>query len=68
MSATQIKRPIHGVGEVDVLRERIGRLVCERQALRTAGASRATLERNRIRLARSQSELTHALIACHLLV
>jgi hypothetical protein len=60
-------RGVHdSVAEVEELRERIGRLVCERQALRTAGASRASLERNRVRLAWSQSQLSHALIACHL--
>lgn len=75
MSATQTERAIRDdelrqgwgpVGEVEELQERIGHLVCERQALRIAGASRVSLERNRIRLARSQSELSRALIACHL--
>jgi hypothetical protein len=54
------------LGEVEELRRRIGDLVCERQRLRTEGANRASLERNRIRLANSQSELSRALIACHL--
>jgi hypothetical protein len=54
--------------EVEALRDRIGHLVCERQALRTSGASRASLERNRIRLVRSQSELNRALVASHLAV
>lgn len=77
MSATQIQRgrdrdelrdgvASGPVGEVEALRERIGDLVRERQELRTGGASRASLERNRVRLARSQSELSRALIACHL--
>jgi hypothetical protein len=52
--------------EVEELRARIGELVRERQDLRTDGAPRASLERNRIRLARSHSELSRALIACHL--
>jgi hypothetical protein len=51
--------------EVERLRERIGELVRERQDLRTAGASRASLERNRVQLARRQSELGRALIELH---
>jgi hypothetical protein len=51
--------------EVERLRERIGELVRERQDLRTAGASRASLERNRLQLASRQSELGRALIELH---
>jgi hypothetical protein len=51
---------------VEKLRERIAALVVRRQQLRRSGASRATLERNRRELARSQSELGHALIELHL--
>jgi hypothetical protein len=51
--------------EVERLRERIGELVRERQDLRTAGASRTSLERNRVQLARRQSELGRALIELH---
>jgi len=48
------------------LRERIAALVARRQHLRSSGASRASLEQNRRQLARSQSELGHALIELHL--
>lgn len=51
---------------VEELQERIAALVCQRQQMRTSGASRASLERNRLRLARSQWELSHALIERHL--
>jgi hypothetical protein len=51
--------------EVERLRERIGELVRERQDLRTAAASRASLERNRLQLASRQSELGRALIELH---
>jgi hypothetical protein len=48
--------------EVERLRDRIGDLVRERQELRTVGADRESLERNRIQLMRRQSELGRALI------
>jgi hypothetical protein len=48
--------------DVDRLRDRIGELVRERQELRTLGADRESLERNRIQLVRRQSELGRALI------
>ena len=51
--------------DVDSLRERIGELVRERQELRTTGASRRSLEWNRLLLARRQSELGRALIEQH---
>jgi hypothetical protein len=51
--------------EVDRLRDRIGELVRERQELRTTGADRESLERNRIQLVRRQSELGRALIHHH---
>ena len=51
--------------EVESLRERIGELVRERQELRTVGASRRSLEWNRVQLARRQSELGRALIDQH---
>ena len=51
---------------VEKLRERIAALVARRQQLRRLGASRASLEQNRRQLARSQSELGHALIELHL--
>ena len=40
----------------------IGQLVAERQQLRASGASEASLERNRLQIARAQWELAHALI------
>jgi hypothetical protein len=49
--------------DVDRLRDRIGELVRERQELRTAGANRESLERNRLQLVHRQSELGRALIA-----
>jgi hypothetical protein len=51
--------------DVERLRDRIGELVQERQELRTAGADRESLERNRIQLVRRQSELGRALIQQH---
>jgi hypothetical protein len=51
---------------VEELSEHIARLVAERQQLRSAGASNASLERNRVELAHSQWELANALIERHL--
>jgi hypothetical protein len=51
--------------EVERVRERIGELIRERQELRTAGASRGSLERNRLQLASHQSELGRAFIEHH---
>jgi hypothetical protein len=51
--------------DVERLRDRIGELVRERQELRTMGADRESLERNRIQLVRRQSELGRALIDRH---
>jgi hypothetical protein len=50
---------------VENLRERIGELVRERQLLRITGASRSSLEWNRVELARRQAELGRALIDQH---
>jgi hypothetical protein len=50
---------------VEQLQQRIAALVDRRQQLRRLGASRRMLERNRLRLARSQSELGEALIELH---
>jgi ribosomal protein L29 len=47
---------------VEELRELIAELVHERQQLRASGASHTSLERNRRQLARSQWELSYALI------
>ena len=51
---------------VEALSLRISLLVAERQQLRDHGASEASLERNRVQLARAQWELGHALIDTHL--
>lgn len=45
---------------------RIAGLVVERQQLRARDASLASLERNRVQIARAQWELGHALIERHL--
>jgi hypothetical protein len=50
---------------VEELHELIAELVHERQQLRASGASHTSLERNRRQLARSQWELSHALIERH---
>jgi hypothetical protein len=44
----------------------IGELTADRQRLREQGAAPARLERNRVKLARKQWELSHALIARYL--
>jgi hypothetical protein len=51
---------------VEELTMRVGELATERQALRARGASELALERNRVKLARTQWELSHALIERHL--
>ena len=50
---------------VEILTARIDVLTAERQTLRTRGASAAALERNRIKIARAQWQLAHALIERH---
>lgn len=47
---------------VEELTARVGELAAERQALRARGAGEVVLERNRIKLARTQWELSYALI------
>lgn len=42
--------------------EQISRLTAERQRLRDQGVNRSRLERNRVKLARTQWELSYALI------
>lgn len=64
--ATERATSIELATGVEELRERIAALVTRRQQLRRSGASRASLEDNRHQLARSQSELGHALIELHL--
>ena len=51
---------------VEVLLERIDALTLERQELRARAARPAALERNRIKIARAQWALSHALIKRHL--
>ncbi len=51
---------------VERLMELIGELTAERQALRDTGAAAVKLERNRVKLARTQWELSHALIERYL--
>jgi hypothetical protein len=47
---------------VETLLEEISRLTVARQRLRDRGVNGSRLERNRVRLARKQWELSHALI------
>jgi hypothetical protein len=51
---------------VEHLNERITSLALERQSLRTRGAGRAALERNRVQIARAQWKLSYALIERYL--
>jgi hypothetical protein len=50
---------------VEDLQDQIAELVYKRQELRTFGASRASLEQNRLDLVRSHHDLSHALIRRH---
>ena len=47
---------------VEELQARLDDLIAARQRLRLSGASPATLERNRLEIARTQWELSYALI------
>jgi hypothetical protein len=51
---------------VEALLEEIAALTSERQRLRELGADAVRLERNRVKLARAQWRLSHALIERHL--
>jgi hypothetical protein len=62
MSADKRFRRRRELDSVERLVERIGVLTTERQRLRERRAAPTSLERNRIRLARAQWELSHALI------
>ncbi len=62
MSAERRFRRRRELDSVERLVERIGALTTERQRLRERRAAPTSLERNRIRLARAQWELSHALI------
>jgi hypothetical protein len=69
MSAT-LRRPSvrsrfrrgHSRPTVESLMEEISTLTAERQNLRDQGINGSRLERNRVRLARTQWQLSHALI------
>jgi hypothetical protein len=52
----------HSRPTVEALLEEIAALTAERQRLRDIGVDAARLERNRVKLARAQWELSHALI------
>jgi hypothetical protein len=73
MNATALRPPRpsrfrrgHSRPTVEDLLGQIGALTAERQKLREEGANGARLERNRIKLARAQWELSHALIERYL--
>ena len=51
---------------VEALLEEISGLTAERQRLRESGVDAARLERNRVKLARAQWQLSHALIERYL--
>jgi hypothetical protein len=56
----------HSRPTVEALLEEIAALTSERQRLRERDADAARLERNRVKLARAQWELSHALIERYL--
>lgn len=56
----------HTRPSVEVLLEEIAGLTAERQQLRDRGADARRLERNRVKLARKQWELSYALIERYL--
>ena len=56
----------HTRPSVEALLDNISRLTGERQRLRERGVDSAKLERNRVKLARAQWELSHALIERYL--
>jgi hypothetical protein len=73
MSATLLRpaRPSrfrrgHSRPSVEVLMEEISSLTTERQSLRERGINGSRLERNRVKLARKQWQLSHALIERYL--
>jgi hypothetical protein len=73
MSAT-VLRPVvpsrfrrgHNRPTVEALMDEISGLTAQRQHLRERGADSGRLERNRVKLARAQWELSHALIERYL--
>jgi hypothetical protein len=69
MSATVLRPAVpsrfrrgHTRPTVETLLDEISHLTVERQRLRDRGVNGSRLERNRVRLARKQWELSHALI------
>ena len=73
MSATVLRPAVpsrfrrgHTRPTVEALLEQISDLTRERQRLRDLSATGARLERNRVKLARKQWELSHALIERYL--
>jgi hypothetical protein len=56
----------HTRPSVETLLEEISELTMERQRLRETGVNGTRLERNRVKLARKQWELSHALIERYL--
>jgi hypothetical protein len=52
----------HTRPSVEALLDNISQLTAERQELRERGVDQTKLERNRVKLARAQWELSHALI------
>jgi hypothetical protein len=72
--STMVLRPIvpsrfrrgHSRPTVETLVDQISDLTAERQRLREQGVDSARLERNRVKLARAQWELSHALIERYL--
>ena len=73
MSATVLRPAVpsrfrrgHSRPTVETLMDEISGLTAERQRLRDRGADTGRLERNRVKLARAQWELSHALIERYL--
>jgi hypothetical protein len=73
MSATVLRPAVpsrfrrgHSRPTVEALMEHISELTADRQRLRDEGADSGRLERNRVKLARAQWELSHALIERYL--
>jgi hypothetical protein len=69
MSATLLRPSVrsrfrrgHSRRTVEALQDQISGLTAERQRLRDQGVNGSRLERNRVKLARTQWELSHALI------
>jgi hypothetical protein len=59
------REPTSTAGQVEVLQDRLRRLLREREDLRTTEADRGALERNRREIVEAQWDLSRALIARH---